>query len=57
MLVGLSEDQWERLNMLIENPFREGVYKVELELNESAETEFYFWKIIAWKEEAKQDNE
>ena len=57
MMVGLSDDQWERLNMILENPFREGVCKVELELHESDEKEFHYWKLTAWKEEAKQDNE
>ena len=57
MMVGLSDDQWERLNMILEHPFREGVYKVELELHENAETEFHFWKIKAFRMEEEQDNE
>ena len=57
MHIGLTEEQWERLNMIIENPLREGVYKIVLELHENAETEFHFWKIRAIRDEVNNEQD
>ena len=46
-MVGITDKQWERLNMILENPHREAVNVIELRLAEHPITEIWYWQIVA----------
>ena len=46
-MVGITEKQWERLNMILENPHREAVNVIELRLAENPTSETEYWQIVA----------
>ena len=54
MRVALSEEQEQYLFAVINNPDKEGVYKIELELYEN-KYEVQFWKVKYFKVEDSDD--
>ena len=55
-MIGITQQQWARLNMILENPHREAVNVIELRLAEDIETKTEYWQIVAKKEEPKNVN-